>query len=675
MLTICLVTNEIYPVTHGGCGTLIFNSVYSLLRSNFRVLLLVDIDSEKFKEFELNHLSKLPNLINLEIYCLSRLLPPSIDEVGSKNQILRQSWRFYKGILLLINSVSIDVIEIPDYLGYGYYTLLNRSDLPKNTKIYIRFHLTMEWIDQAVPQLAPIGENRILTYGLERWCLKEADCVLAPTLEVANKVQVFYQPKQVLVSQPSLAGLEIISRKPLANRFRILFYARLAPQKGADIFVSAAIEWLKGLTDISQNIRFTIAGPDMNGGPGYASMALYLRRLVPVEFQKYFEFLGNLDRQALDLLLPTVLFATFPTRSETYCYAARELAMAGVPLICSDIPELSDLVNEGLAVSASLNVYAWKQAINQQYNKYHFESHEDKYWTPIDSLPDAYNIELTVSIQAPKPTREEIFVLFFIFSTKNRKSDTALLEQALANVLFNYKIVIAFKDEEGAFPLRNKRWRLSADIPDRFNVLCFVDVLDVISADYLNWAIETFKNDSSIAIITCDCSAEYNGEDGVPWHVAPSLLPFKDNTVLKRALLRMDNESKNICFDPFMLELNEISGILKILQRPESKWLHTTKWNIDAHFYEKNDNSSNIAGPITSLLIQDMREKKIPLLDSTLIHLLMNSRNTVDIPCSLLQGRTPEVGGIRYNVTGILKLLLLRLLGIRRVLLSKLRLL
>jgi hypothetical protein len=531
----------------------------------------------------------------------------------------------------------------------------------------------MEWIDQAVPQLAPIGENRILTYGLERWCLKEADCVLAPTLQVANKVQEFYQPKQVLVSIPSLAGLEIISRKPLANRLRILFYARLAPQKGADIFVSAALEWLKDLTDINQNLRFTIAGPDMNGGPGNASMALYLRRLVPVEFQQYFEFLGNLDRQALDLLLPTVLFAAFPTRSETYCYAARELAMAGVPLICSDIPELSDLVNEGLAISASLNVDAWKQAINQQYNRYYFENNEDKYWTPIDSLPDAYNIELTVSIQATKPTREEEnFVLFFIFSTRNRKSDIVLLEQALANVLFNYKIVIAFKDDAGAFLLRNKRWRLSADIPGTFNILCFVDELDIISADYLNWAIETFKNDSSIAIITCSCSAEFNGEDGVPWHVAPSLLPFKDNTVLKRALLRIDNESKDICFDPFKLELNEISGILKILQRPESKWLHTTKWNIEVNSDEKNDNPSNIIGPLVALLIQDMREKKIPLLDSTLIHLLMNSHDTVDIPYSLLQGRTPEVGGVRYNVTGILKLLLMRLLGIRRVLLSKL---
>ncbi len=664
MVTVCLATNELYPVTHGGCGMLIYNSIYALLDSGFHVIVLADIDAARVQAFRAKHLAGLPSSGRLELHCLSSLIGAALHDTPS-HRGLKQSWRFYVGLRRLIQGDSrcIDLVELPEYEGYAYHILLNRGEFPESLQIFVRFHLSMEWIDRAAPYLAPTGVNRLLTYGLERWCIGGADSVLVPTDEVAQKVRAYYAPRDLRVSTPSFSALKIGRRRKCESKYRILFYARLAPQKGSDLFVRAAVKWLQQDANIGEDVRLSVAGPDMRGGPGGAWTVDYLRNLIPLDLLWRFEFLGNLDATGREGLLPTVLFAVFPTRAETYCYGARELAIAGVPLLCSDIPELRDLAAAGNAVGVTLTEEAWAGAIAAAYGKERGSCGNDRYWEPKGGLAEAYTPKkMSPEKLSQRRASEKTHVLFFLFRERAVGNVEPPLNGLLATLPFRATSVVATEDEAGHFLLRNKTWWLSGPVVDDATIICFLDAMDVVPADYLKWAVGKIENDQRVTVVSCPVLRDGDGAvEEVPMHLVPGLLPFLDAHVLKRVLLRFDERTKDACFDPFMHELHEVAGIWELLARSGARWIHTQQWHILARdSMGRAPTSSGCRNALHALLGRHDEMDMIPGLSRTLSHLVLDSTQTMDLRAMLKEGATPEIGRMRFNCSGISDLLFLR---------------
>jgi glycosyltransferase involved in cell wall biosynthesis len=107
-------------------------------------------------------------------------------------------------------------------------------------------------------------------YAGKVW-LHNADYVLMASQATGEWINELYNNKiNYVISQPSLKGLNITPRNRNIDREHIiLFYARLAPQKGAELFVNAALRLLN--QGIDPLIRFVVAGPDMKEAPGGGS--------------------------------------------------------------------------------------------------------------------------------------------------------------------------------------------------------------------------------------------------------------------------------------------------------------------------------------------------------------------------------------------------------------------
>jgi hypothetical protein len=146
---VCLVTNELYPVTNGGCGTLIYNSVYELLDKGFRVIVLAELEKKKVDLFLSKMANLIPNLENLKIVPVAEIIKsiPRSQWIAAQDT-LEQSKRFFYAIHNMLKYEHNDIIEFPQYFGWAYHTLSYFQSYPNLSRpsIIVRFHLSMELI-------------------------------------------------------------------------------------------------------------------------------------------------------------------------------------------------------------------------------------------------------------------------------------------------------------------------------------------------------------------------------------------------------------------------------------------------------------------------------------------------------------------------------------------------
>src|SRR6185295_4534389 len=237
-----------------------------------------------------------------------------------------------------------DVIEFFDYCGVAHYALAAKvAGLAYHDSLLaIRLHSSVELMDSFAPPKR-LDLERHGYYALEHNALQMAEVVLYPSQSYLTKTyQPRYEPwlgKQVCSKPPLVDVPEHAGVQPDADV--ILFYGRLFAFKGVDRFIHAAVALLSERP--TARIRFVLAGHDSYEAPdGSPSYQEYLRRKIPAGQQGRFSFTDHLSWQELTALLPSVLFAVFPSYLEAFGYAAHELYAAGVPIIVSDIPDFED---------------------------------------------------------------------------------------------------------------------------------------------------------------------------------------------------------------------------------------------------------------------------------------------------------------------------------------------
>jgi glycosyltransferase involved in cell wall biosynthesis len=176
-------------------------------------------------------------------------------------------------------------------------------------------------------------------YRMEQWSMALADVVLAPLEGVGRQYAVTYgiDPRRVRVCLPPMEALlaEIGSPQPRrGDANEILYWGKLHPVKGVETFVEGCL----GIAESRPDLRFVLVGPDTNDAPDGKSMREYLEALIPEDRKDRFRFEQFLPRSMLASRAAGALCAVVPSKSESFCLVAHELARAGCPLVLTDIP-------------------------------------------------------------------------------------------------------------------------------------------------------------------------------------------------------------------------------------------------------------------------------------------------------------------------------------------------
>jgi len=515
---LCFVTYELHPVAPGGVGSLLAHALPVLLERGHEVTFLVDFPPDAVKRFRDEIIPTLSRPDACTIFSVDELAAGAKDEKRFGHVFLRKSWILCRALEELVSRVPIDFVEFFDFNGPAYHTIVakhTRGRFARQT-IAVRAHLSCLMMDS--PDGAGVADlARYVMYRMEEFALEHADVVLAPSEGVAKLYGDLYDlPVSRFVPSPSPISpgdLPRTAQAPGAEPDTILYFARLWGFKGPDEFVDACAELMRKHPD--RTFRACLAGTSLVHSPlGNVPYWEYLKRRIPPEFAGRIEHLGFISRDELAALLPRVICAVFPTRAETFCYGARELALAGVPVVVSDHPALADYFADGvncLVWKADSDVLADKiepLLVDEELRRKISENPRP----PAQALGDAYERDYDLRAPNPRddpPERVGAVVLDF---PETGTGEVGRTVKSLAACGADPVLVLHSREAPGAPRIHIFGRMVSVEqpcpagdsnplavvLPRAMAVLAAGDVVD---KTYCTRALELFRRDASVAAV------------------------------------------------------------------------------------------------------------------------------------------------------------------------------
>ena len=346
MPVICFVSYEIHPTTMGGCGVLIHHQAERLLRAGHEVVLLLDMPEPDFRRFLERDRASLPRHESCHAYRVDDLcdgFPYADEDVPCLFQ--RKSLRFAFALDRLCQRETPDFIEFFEYCGAAYYAMVRRllRGPAGGPVIGVRLHGSLEilyrfggggWVDR----------DQAFLYGLEHRALELAETILTPSRTYFDR---YYRPlyglddESAVVSPPPRQLFPAVTRRPLpSGPFAVVFLGRLSALKGVEQLVHAAVALMKRRPELDFTVD--LIGYDADRLPSGQTYGEFVRSLIPDALRGRFVFTGQLSHEDVAARLERTLFAVFPNRVESFCYALHEIYDAGVPVIVNDLPSFAD---------------------------------------------------------------------------------------------------------------------------------------------------------------------------------------------------------------------------------------------------------------------------------------------------------------------------------------------
>jgi glycosyltransferase involved in cell wall biosynthesis len=247
--------------------------------------------------------------------------------------------------------VRPDVVECPEWGAEGL--LLGATRLP----VVVRLH-------SSAAQLFPYTLQGAGLFGLDgRAAIAlEARAARGAALVTSTGANAVGGAEALGIDPASVRRIAhpVVAREPAPWPVagappRVLFAGRLEPRKGPEVLLRAVPAVLAAVPDA----RFAFAGRD-------AGSAAELRRLAgELGVAHAVELLGHCDRAALEAQLAAATVCAVPSRWESFGNVVAEAALAGRPVVASDIPPFRELVGDrdtGRLVAAT-DAGAWAAAL------------------------------------------------------------------------------------------------------------------------------------------------------------------------------------------------------------------------------------------------------------------------------------------------------------------------
>jgi glycosyltransferase involved in cell wall biosynthesis len=319
----------------------------ALLRDGHRVTLLLDLPESEFVRWTGIDSSTFEQRVCLRGWRVDDCCKDiDIGRDAFPSEAHWRSYRFAYALAKLHAETPVDLAEFFDYCGAAYYTLVTRAAEPTRfpSRIAVRLHNSIEIIDRRVASdFAPF---RVYDYALERAALALADLVLSPGQRFWDKECASLYPavnaERVQVSFPVRRAFPRVQGAGQGSD--VVFVGRISTFKGADRVLHAAIAVL-GDAALEQFVRrFVVIGPGETVSSSQTEGdILAIADGVPSE---RLLLAGRLAEADIRRHFGEAAVAIFPNRMESFCYAAHEAHMAGVPLILSDTPAFRDHFTE-----------------------------------------------------------------------------------------------------------------------------------------------------------------------------------------------------------------------------------------------------------------------------------------------------------------------------------------
>ncbi len=353
--TTCFISYEIHPTTFGGAGVLIHHAIHHLLARGHRVVLLLDIPEYFFRQF-----MEKDRLVFADP---SRVSAARVDDLCDDFPFTQaqvpcifqwKSARFAHALRRLREREAIDFVEGFEYCGASYYAFVERlyaegaAAEGVGPVLAQRVHGSIEVLDLHGDGLIHDVE-KLMLHAFERRAMELAEAVLFPSrtyYEEYYKDLYHLCPERVVISPPPKQPFPKVTRRLAPGQpFSIAFIGRMFHLKGVDQLVHAAVLLMKRRPELSFTVD--LMGYDSPEGPVPGSYTAYLRTLMPQRLRDRFIFTGQQSHEQIADRLGTALFAVFPNRVESFCYALHEVYDAGVPVIVNNLPAFADFFKDG----------------------------------------------------------------------------------------------------------------------------------------------------------------------------------------------------------------------------------------------------------------------------------------------------------------------------------------
>lgn len=349
MRSVCIVTNEIYPLDRGGIARLAYNFALNNIDRPDGVDLHFLLPA-KFRE----HAAKIEAAFG-EIaaihYCPDNLegiapLGSLIQSFGARDSYdyhMIESLHYYAGLVQANREMGVDfdIVEFPDFGGWGATSIAaKQAGLAFNETLFaVRLHSAFSLIVDYEPFTHEASDWMAARCDLERQGVRDADLVIGhlPSIARLNQERFALAPEwldKVHIEMPPItlsdSEIEVLEQLrdegtelPPARDF--LFTARLQPFKRPDIFIRAAVWFLDEYPDADNSFLISSYGWDHE----YID---WLKRLVPMRWEgrvRFLEGLSGAERTAL--MLQSIL--VIPSDFESLCLLAFEGRLLGMKVI------------------------------------------------------------------------------------------------------------------------------------------------------------------------------------------------------------------------------------------------------------------------------------------------------------------------------------------------------
>lgn len=336
MSRLVFVSTELFPSAPGVIGQAIFNMLRALGESDRArtTLVMVDavIDAVSFgTTFPGVELVEVDTLGDEHRFIDSRQHPPA-----SAYSNTPWHWRsacVFRALAALSARAPIDYLEFPDRGGLAFCTLQEcrlQGFLP-DALVAVRIHGSHTALLHA--EARPLAVADLNLSDLERKCLRDCDCVVAPSLAVSEAVRGMFdfpmqewEPRVVCHLPPvSLDGPPATGATAASSGQALVFASEFQPSGRPDLFVRAAAGLMRNRPHYTGSMVLDARGAD----EGYRAQIL---RFVPPALRERCSFAP--DPQALS---PQALVGhstvVFPGNFEVSGMAALQASLLGARVI------------------------------------------------------------------------------------------------------------------------------------------------------------------------------------------------------------------------------------------------------------------------------------------------------------------------------------------------------
>ncbi|POB10334.1 glycosyltransferase family 4 protein [Sulfobacillus sp. hq2] len=261
-----------------------------------------------------------------------------------RDEAMGYAFALYEKILALTSSQPWDLIEFPDYLAEGYFTIKAKRLLGQfaRTTLRVHGHMSLELCDRINQEIPRSDRQRI--YALERYAMQYCDVLTAPSVGLAEIYEDQFK-RNVLVTRHPLPNWQpLAGKRERKGPATLVYVGRLEYRKGIDLLLRACLP----LWESQMDFRLQLIGQDTHYRG--QSFQRYLLSSLPSEFWDRVEFVGTVNREALRDYYAQAHAVVFPSRFENWPNVCLEAMRMGVPIIGSKWGGMREMLEEGAGI-------------------------------------------------------------------------------------------------------------------------------------------------------------------------------------------------------------------------------------------------------------------------------------------------------------------------------------